>query len=69
MPKRWIIEKWYRDYAPGLKPQAIPPEAVVDFVLEPFIPYGIQYRMRLEHNIFLRCGKKRVSTGIWRGNY
>ncbi|TSC96867.1 MAG: hypothetical protein Athens101426_107 [Parcubacteria group bacterium Athens1014_26] len=54
MPKRWIIEKWYRDYAPGLKPQAIPPEAVVDFVLEPFIPYGIQYRMRLEHNIFLR---------------
>lgn len=44
---REIIAQWYEKFAPGLQPQNIPESAVVDGIIFPLTPYGLQYRITL----------------------
>lgn len=44
---REVIAQWYERFAPGLQPQNIPESAVVDGIIFPLTPYGLQYRILL----------------------
>lgn len=44
---RILVKQWYRSFAPGLEPQPIPENAIVEGPLEPLIPYGLQYRVKM----------------------
>ncbi len=44
---REVIAQWYEKFAPGLDPQNIPDNAVVDGIILPLTPYGLQYRITL----------------------
>lgn len=44
---REVIAQWYEQFAPGLNSQNIPESAVVDGIILPLTPYGLQYRITL----------------------
>lgn len=44
---REVIAQWYEKFAPELTPQNIPDNAVVDGIILPLTPYGLQYRVTL----------------------
>ncbi|MDP3900382.1 MAG: hypothetical protein Q8Q23_04855 [bacterium] len=42
-----LINEWYSKFAPGLNPQTIPDEAVIERPFTPLVPFGIQYRIKM----------------------
>lgn len=48
------ILSWYEQFAPGLEPLPIPENASIEGPVEPLIPYGLQYRVKIGDAVYPR---------------